>query len=80
MVIALLAVWPLVLAWTQHPSPHTDIDSIGYAWLFAFACLPVAALFGLAATAHWRQWPLRWFLQGLAIALPMFLMVFFILG
>jgi hypothetical protein len=44
----------------------------------AAAVLPIswlayltAALFGLAAAAHWRRWPLWWLVQGMAVALPL---------
>src|SRR5262245_12391282 len=71
-------VLPAVLAiptLLSQPSAAIDIDAVGYAWLAALVCFPTACLLGLAATGHWRRWPLRWLLQALALALPVFLLI-----
>ncbi len=78
LVLAGVAVLPALLALPTmlgRPTAAVDIDAVGYAWLAALICFPIATLLGLAATAHWRRWPLRWLLQALAFTLPVFLLV-----
>ena len=75
ILLRALASLPHALA----PAPTTDIDAVGYAWLAVIVCAPIALLFALAATAHWRHWPMRWIFQALAVALPVALGAFFLL-
>ena len=78
LLLAAGVVLPAVLAiptLLSQPSAAIDIDAVGYAWLAAVVCFPTASLLGLAATGHWRRWPLRWLLQMLALALPLLLLV-----
>ena len=57
------------------PSPTQDIDAFGYSFLALLFFLPVAASFALAAAAFWWGWPLRWLFQGLAVLLPVGILV-----
>jgi len=50
------------------PSANIDIDAIGYAWLAVLPCVLTVGLLTLAAVAHSWHWPLRWLIQGLAMA------------
>ena len=78
VVVAVPAL--LLLPTLASPPGASDIDGVGYAWAAALLCLPTAALLGLAASAHWWRWPLRWVFQGLAVALPAVFAALFLLG
>ena len=70
-VVALLAI-----ALRGYLTFTSDMDAQGYKLLTWRVCLPTAAaLFGLTATAHWWRWPVRWLLQGLAIAFPIVIVI-----
>ena len=65
----------LAITGLEHPGPTSDIDAQGYVFLAWLVCLPTAVLFALAAAAHWWRWPLRWLFQGLALGLPVVILL-----
>jgi len=66
--VAAVAVLPISsLEYTSHPSDMGAQNHVFPTWLVYLT----AALFGLAAAAHWRRWPLWWLVQGMAVALPL---------
>ncbi len=70
-VICLLLAVTLTVAYFTTSSQSQDPEIFIGPYLATFVFLPLGALFSLAAVAHWRRWPVRWFVQGLAIALPL---------
>jgi hypothetical protein len=66
--VAAVAVLPISsLEYPSHLSDRGAQNHVFPTWLVYLT----AALFGLAATAHWQRWALWWLVQGMAVALPL---------